>query len=306
MSYLENLTITIIGHAGDELSKKLADSVTNGGGIFDKNGVTKDTTHAILFGAQNDYLKEIEKAVENGAAVVHPRWLEVCSIHRQKVPVQPFKMMPGPSPLFSDMVFTASGLSRDDKIKLAALVTFHGGKYTRALNQKTTHLVTHKPVGEKYDRALNIGKFFVTKKDLKNRISESIKKITPGWVLTSAKSRVLKNTTDYDPANVIPGSEHLPDAAKKSTPANSSSTQSSVKPAIQKTPSKTKSRRKRSPNSGTENKKISSRKTNTKKNSSSAASTPNASGNSGQKMVKVTTPATTITPSNKSAAGNSP
>jgi hypothetical protein len=157
MSYLENLTITIIGRAGEELSKKLADSVTNGGGIFDKTGVTKDTTHAILFGAQNDYLKEIEKAVENGAAVVQPRWLEVCSVHRQKVPVQPFKMMPGPNPLFSDMVFTASGLSKDDKIKLAALVTFHGGKYTRALNQKTTHLVTHKPVGEKYDRALNIG-----------------------------------------------------------------------------------------------------------------------------------------------------
>ena len=36
MSYLENLTITIIGRAGEELSKKLADSVTNGGGIFDQ------------------------------------------------------------------------------------------------------------------------------------------------------------------------------------------------------------------------------------------------------------------------------
>ena len=158
MSYLENLTITIIGQPGDGLSKKIADSVTAGGGIFDKNGVSKDTTHAILVGSEKDYLKEIEKAVENGAAVVQPRWLDVCSVHRQKIPVQPFKMMPGPSPLFTDMVFTASGLSKGDKIKLAALVTFHGGKYTRALNQNTTHLVTHKPIGEKYDKALNIGK----------------------------------------------------------------------------------------------------------------------------------------------------
>ena len=126
-------------------------------------------------------------------------------------------------------------------------------------------------------------------------------------MLTSAKSRVLKNTTDYDPANVIPGSEHLPGAAKKSTPANSSAIKppQTLKSASQKTPSKTKTRRKRSPNSGTESKKSSSRKANTKKNSASAALPPSASVNSGQKIVKVTTPTTTMAPSNKVAAGNS-
>ena len=59
-----------------------------GGGVFEKNGITNETTHAILVGQQEDCRAEIAAAMENGAVVLSPRWLEVCTIHRQLVPVQ--------------------------------------------------------------------------------------------------------------------------------------------------------------------------------------------------------------------------
>ena len=76
----------------------------------------------------------------------------------------------------------------NDKVKLAALVTYHGGEYSRALVPGCTHLVTHRPEGEKY---------------LKRDQIRGLVAVTPGWVLTSAKKRHLANVTDYNPANVI-------------------------------------------------------------------------------------------------------
>jgi len=166
------------------------------------------------------------------------RWLEVCSIHRQLVPVQPFSTMPG-SKLFSGMRFSASGLVKGDKIKLAALVTYHGGEYSRSLDDKCTHLVTHRAVGEKYQKSLSR--------------PTKVTCVTPGWVLTSAKNRVLKNTADYDPANVIPGSEILPEmpASQTSTmhqPATPITTTASQPLVKQATKAVRNIRRKKSPN----------------------------------------------------------
>ena len=145
---------------------------------------------------QEECRAEIAAAMENGAVVLSPRWLEVCSIHRQLVPVQPFSTAPGPK-LFSGMRFSASGLVKNDKIKLAALVTYHGGEYSRALDDKCTHLVTHRAIGPKWEMA-------------KKRLGK-VKCVAPGWVLTSAKKRKLIDIADYDPANVIPGSEVIPE-----------------------------------------------------------------------------------------------
>lgn len=65
-----------------------------------------------------------------------------------------------------------------DKVKLAALVTYHGGEYTRALVPGCTHLVTHRPEGDKYHKRDTV---------------KGLTTVTPGWVLTSAKKRQLAN-----------------------------------------------------------------------------------------------------------------
>jgi PAX-interacting protein 1 len=110
------------------------------------------------------------------------------------------------------MLFSASGLIRGDKVKLAALVTYHGGEYSRSFDEKCTHLVTHRSIGVKYDKA-------------KNR---RVTCVTPGWVLTSAKNRQLQNSADYDPANVIPGSEVIPEIGQnQSNPTPTVSTPTS-------------------------------------------------------------------------------
>ena len=152
----------------------------------------------------------------------------MCSIHRQLVPVQPFSTIPG-SKLFSGMRFTASGLLKADKIKLAALVTYHGGEYSRSLDDKCSHLVTHRALGAKWEKAR-------TRKDKTTCV-------TPGWVLTSAKNRILQNAVDYDPANVIPGTEALPDLPSQQPTV---STGQPVKPTNPKAVRSI--RRKKSPN----------------------------------------------------------
>ena len=94
-------------------------------------------------------------------------------------------MAPG-SRLFSGLRFTASEICLADKIKLAALITYHGGDFSRYLDRKCTHLVTRRPKGEK---------------DKNRNIMKNLTCVTPGWVLTSAKKRVLANPKDYDPGN---------------------------------------------------------------------------------------------------------
>lgn len=145
--------------------------------------------------------------------------------------------MPG-SKLFSGMRFTASGLVKGDKIKLAALVTYHGGEYSRSLDDKCTHLVTHRSVGAKYDKALT-------------RLNK-VTCVTPGWVLTSAKNRILKNTADYDPANVIPGSEILPDISSSQSggiPGTQTITTTASQPILKPVTKAVRNiRRKKSPN----------------------------------------------------------
>ena len=87
--------------------------------------------------------EQINAAVNHGAVVLLRKWLLVCSIHKQLVPVQPFSIAPGLK-LFSGLKFTASQLPIHDKVKLAALVTYHGGEYSRALVPSCTHLVAHR------------------------------------------------------------------------------------------------------------------------------------------------------------------
>ena len=68
------------------------------------------------------------------------------------------------------------------------MVSYHGGSYSRRLDSKCTHLITHRPKGQKY---LNRNK-------VRNLIS-----VTPGWILASVRKKSLANIADYDPANVI-------------------------------------------------------------------------------------------------------
>jgi len=48
MTYLANVTLAVIGTPSPEVLQQIEESVKNGGGIFEKGGVTNETTHAIL------------------------------------------------------------------------------------------------------------------------------------------------------------------------------------------------------------------------------------------------------------------
>jgi len=189
-TYLSNVQIAIIGEAEPDVAKRIRDEVRTGGGVFDTQ-LTKETTHAILVTGndpnQKNVKEQISAAVNHGAVVLLRKWLQVCSIHKQLVPVQPFSIAPG-SKLFSGLKFTGSKMPISDKVKLAALVTYHGGEYTRALVPGCTHLVTHRPEGDKYHKRDSV---------------KGLTTVTPGWVLTSAKKRQLANASDFNPANII-------------------------------------------------------------------------------------------------------
>ena len=125
---------------------------------------------------------------------------------------------------------------------------------------KCTHLVTHRAIGPKWEIA--------------RKRSGKVRCVAPGWVLTSAKKRKLIDICDYDPANVIPGSEVIPEipgggsanasgqtvatAVVPTKPSNKSppkvnqptvtlKTVASVQGATAKPPAKPRNRRKKSP-----------------------------------------------------------
>lgn len=52
MTYLSNVTLAVIGTPSADVLQQIEDSVRNGGGIFEKSGITNETTHAILVDQQ--------------------------------------------------------------------------------------------------------------------------------------------------------------------------------------------------------------------------------------------------------------
>ena len=72
---------------------------------------------------------------------------------------------------------------------LWAMVTFYGGEFQLELDSKCTHLISIKPEGAKYMKALET--------------NDKIKIVTPDWIIDSVKSKTLCDEDLYHPRLLI-------------------------------------------------------------------------------------------------------
>lgn len=88
--------------------------------------------------------------------------------------------------LFAPIVAAIADLTPNDRKKLYALITFHGGRCERNFTAKTTHLVCGSTNGNVYKSAVDIK-------------SDKFSIITPDWFAECLKAQEIIDTVPYHP-----------------------------------------------------------------------------------------------------------
>ena len=89
----------------------------------------------------------------------------------------------------SNVVACPSNISLKDTESLWAMITFYGGSFKINLDSECTHLVSTKPEGNKYEKAISS--------------SVRIKIVSPDWVVDSVKNQTLCDEELYHPKLLI-------------------------------------------------------------------------------------------------------
>ncbi|KAM7123535.1 LOW QUALITY PROTEIN: PAX-interacting protein 1 [Ciconia maguari] len=118
--------------------------------------------------------------------VVKPSWVILSVRCGALLPVNGFS--PESCQIFFGVTACLSQVSSEDRSTLWALITFYGGNCQLSLNKKCTHLIVPEPKGEKYECACK---------------RDSIKIVTPEWVLASIADTTKKEETPYHPRLII-------------------------------------------------------------------------------------------------------
>uniref|UniRef100_A0A8C3TEI0 PAX-interacting protein 1 n=1 Tax=Chelydra serpentina TaxID=8475 RepID=A0A8C3TEI0_CHESE len=118
--------------------------------------------------------------------VVKPSWVILSVQCGALLPVNGFS--PESCQIFFGVTACLSQISSEDRSVLWALITFYGGDCQLSLNNKCTHLIVPEPKGEKYECACK---------------RESIKIVTPDWVLDSISDKAKKEEISYHPRLIV-------------------------------------------------------------------------------------------------------
>ena len=89
----------------------------------------------------------------------------------------------------SKIIACVSNISSEDIESLWAMITYYGGSFRLSLDSECTHLISTKPEGEKYEKALST--------------NEKIKIVTPDWVVNCIKSKNICDEELYHPKLLI-------------------------------------------------------------------------------------------------------
>lgn len=112
---------------------------------------------------------------------------------------------PMPSGLFTSCIVAVAQLNVNDRKKLFALITFHGGRVERNFTAQTTHLVCGIGAGNIYTKAMELksNKFHI---------------ITPDWFYECLKAQEIIDPKPYHPRLLKPGfSNHTNDSRSLSS-----------------------------------------------------------------------------------------
>lgn len=91
--------------------------------------------------------------------------------------------------MFSNITACPSNISGPDVQSLWAMITYYGGAFRLQLESDCTHLISTKPDGAKYEKAV--------------QTNDRIKIVTPDWVIDSVKNKSLCDEDLYHPRLLI-------------------------------------------------------------------------------------------------------
>lgn len=101
---------------------------------------------------------------------------------------------PIPNGIFTTIVAAVVQLNQEDRKKLYALITFHGGRVERNFTSNTTHLICGCAIGDVYTKAMNMK-------------SDKFNIVTPDWFYECLKSQELIDPKPYHPRLLKPASQ---------------------------------------------------------------------------------------------------
>ncbi|MEE6467298.1 hypothetical protein FKM82_007196 [Ascaphus truei] len=141
-------------------------------------------THIIAEDGDNPEVGEAREVFD--LPIVKPSWVILSVRCGARLPENGFS--PESCQIYFGVTACLSQVSPEDRNSLWALVTFHGGDCQLSLNKRCTHLIVPEPKGNKYEYAFQ---------------RESIKIVTPDWVLDSISEKTKKDEAPYHPRLII-------------------------------------------------------------------------------------------------------
>ncbi|XP_029444318.1 PAX-interacting protein 1 [Rhinatrema bivittatum] len=137
-------------------------------------------THIIAEDGDNPEVGESREVFD--LPVVKSSWVILSVQCGARLPESGFS--PESCQIFFGVTACLSQVSSEDRSILWALITFYGGNCQLNLNKKCTHLIVPEPKGEKYEYVLQ---------------RNSIKPVTPDWVLDSIADKTKREEACYHP-----------------------------------------------------------------------------------------------------------
>ncbi|CRK86347.1 CLUMA_CG000101, isoform A [Clunio marinus] len=178
----QSTVVFLIGN----IESKVLDILKNGGATFSK--FTMDNVTHVIVGKNFDESQVQEARELYEKPTVTEQWV-LTSIKLGKLaPVKPYDpIMNGK--LFSNCIFTMNQIDAQDRLKLYAMITFHGGCVKKELDNKVTHLLS----GGSQSVALKVAAL------TKNKLTIT----TPDWVQECLKQKKLVDPSFYHPNLLI-------------------------------------------------------------------------------------------------------
>lgn len=101
---------------------------------------------------------------------------------------------PIPNGIFTPIVAAVVQLNQEDRKKLYALITFHGGRVERNFTSNTTHLICGCAIGDVYTKAMNMQ-------------TDKFSIVTPDWFYECLKIQELIDPKPFHPRLLKPASQ---------------------------------------------------------------------------------------------------
>ena len=138
-------------------------------------------THCIV-GYEPD-MNEVSEATDMlDVPSVDQDWVIASAQAKHLLPIKPFS--PAEGRLFMGVTACVSDVSPSDMAKLWAMLSWHGGKVTKEMSPRVTHLIINKPLGDLYNNTLP---------------RPGVKIVTSTWVLETVKGKSKLNEDLFHP-----------------------------------------------------------------------------------------------------------